>query len=94
MSDPIFCPAWEPSTDLRDLFARAKAEGLWFYNPYQGMWFAPSELADNQAQGRFRWGHVNWELRRPQELIAQLETTIEKAEGEIEKVKARMENSK
>ncbi len=48
---------------LAPLFARARAEGLYFHGHYQNMWFSPDELEALQAQGEFRWGAVNWELR-------------------------------
>lgn len=50
---------------MDDLFARAEREGLWFYSHYQDFWLSPGELREEQANGQFRWGPVNWELRNP-----------------------------
>lgn len=57
---------------LRPLFAKAEQHGLWFYSPYQSLWFSPAALHEAQAKGRFRWGAVNWELRDPLERVREL----------------------
>jgi hypothetical protein len=50
------------SEGMKPLFERAEAEGLWFRSNYQGLWFSPEALRDHQANGKFRWGAVNWKL--------------------------------
>lgn len=47
---------------MKPLFAKAEAEGLWFQSNYQGIWFSPKDLRQQQASGKFRWGPVNWQL--------------------------------
>lgn len=58
---------------LEPLFEQAEKEGLWFYCPYQDLWFTPKELREKQANGRFIWGLPNWELKNPQKKIDSLE---------------------
>jgi hypothetical protein len=57
---------------LEPLFIKADKEGLWFHSAYQDMWFTPNELREQQANGRYLWGAVNWELRSPQVKIDEL----------------------
>jgi hypothetical protein len=57
---------------LRLMFEEARQKGLWFFSPYQQLWFSPDELQENQKNGRFCWGAVNWELRDPKERVEQL----------------------
>jgi len=57
------------NTGLDKMFARARQERLWFHCSYQDLWFSPDELERAQADGRFRWGAVNWSLRDPKEQI-------------------------
>lgn len=52
---------------LEPLFRQAEAEGLWFFSPYQQLWFSPKMLRARQAEGRFIWGACNWKLRDPME---------------------------
>ena len=59
--------------EMEGLFKRAKEEGLWFWCHYQDLWFSPDELRKAQADGRFRWGAVNWKLRDPREQVKKLE---------------------
>ena len=69
---------------LAPLFARARAEGLYFHGHYQNMWFSPDELEALQAQGEFRWGAVNWELRDPAEHTRELERRAEWAQSALD----------
>lgn len=64
---------------LDEMMERARSEHLWFYCSYQHLWFSPAELAAHHANGRFRWGPVNWELRSPMERLVELNEEIEKA---------------
>lgn len=67
METDTYDPAHDP--EMQALFRQARAEGLWFYTSYQGLWFSPDQLADAQANRRFRWGAVNWQLRDPHERL-------------------------
>lgn len=75
---------------MTELFERAKRDGLWFYLAYQGLWFSPAELAREQANGRFRWGPVNWRLRDPQEHVAQLRDEAKKLNEQADSVERRI----
>ncbi len=67
---------------LAPLLEEARQKGLWFYSPYQGLWFSPDELESLQKEGRFRWGPDNWELRDPRENLAHLRTKAAIANNE------------
>lgn len=79
-------------TQLEPLFARARAEGLWFYSAYQDLWFSPDELAAVQAAGRFRWGAVNWQLRKPDEYLADKAAAVKQAEANFNAAVRRVTN--
>jgi hypothetical protein len=49
--------------DLKNLIAQARAEDKLIYSQYQQLWFTPGELEKANAENRFLWGLVNWELR-------------------------------
>lgn len=66
---------------LEPLFARARAERLWFYCSYQALNFSPSELTELQSKGRFCWGSVNWELIDPRELLKDVAKVTRDAEN-------------
>lgn len=57
---------------LQPMFVQAEKQGLWFYCRYQSLWFSPTSLHKEQANGRFRWGAMNWELRDPLERVREL----------------------
>lgn len=76
--------------ELEPLFIKAEKEGLWFYSPYQQMWFTPKELKKAHNEGRFVWGIPNWELRSPYEKITELETLKRNIEKQIEDVKSKI----
>lgn len=80
----------EVAESLKPLFEKARREGLWFYCSYQGLWFSPDELAAAQAEGRFRWGAVNWTLRDPREYLEALESSLRDAEAAVKNVKVRI----
>lgn len=75
---------------LEPLFERADKEGLWFYCSYQNLWFSPEELRKEQANGRFRWGYPNWDLRDPADEVAYLERTIERYQEDLASLKSRI----
>ena len=78
-------------TDEMDkLFTEAEAKGLWFFSSYQSLWFSPRELREAQADGRFKWGVVNWELRPPKEHEAELLRKAEAVEQELRDWKQRV----
>ena len=54
---------------LAPMFDRAERNGLWFFSPYQQLWFSPAQLKAEHAKGRFIWGPVNWQLRMPHERV-------------------------
>src|SRR5688500_1652108 len=56
--------------ELDAMFAKARAEGLWFFISsllVEPMWFSPDELEAKQKEGQFVWSAENWRLRHPQE---------------------------
>lgn len=75
---------------LEPLFQRAIEQGLWFFAPYQSMWFSPAELRTHHAAGRFIWGPPNWELRSPKGLFQQAQASVEAASLALENVKSRL----
>ncbi len=76
--------------DLAPLFQKAKAESLWFCCRYQQLWFSPEELAAKQAEGKFLWGPVHWELRSPSEHLRKLRSKAVKAEEKYLKFRGRV----
>lgn len=56
---------------LAELFERAEREKKWFYSAFQHLWCSPAELRTLQANGHLR-GAQNWQLRDPEEYVAQL----------------------
>lgn len=76
--------------EMEPLIERAKKEGKWLWCRYQDLWFSPGELEKNMAEGRFRWGPVNWELRDPLEKIRNIENEIEGKKQTLEELKQRM----
>ena len=78
--------------ELDQLFAEARAKGLWFY--HGGLsgtcWFTPDELQQAQEGGAFIWGAVNWKLRPPTELLDQYDKHISTLMSERQSVEKRM----
>lgn len=72
------------------LFERAKERELWFNCRYQNLWFSPEDLEEKQANGKFRWGAVNWELRDPQERIEQLRREMGRVQNELDNFTKRL----
>jgi hypothetical protein len=69
---PTTATSIEIQRSLKPLFDRAERERLWFFSPYQQLWFSPGNLRQQQEAGNFRWGSANWELRDPRERVRQL----------------------
>jgi len=67
---------------LEPLFKKARKEKLWFYSPYQNLWFSPSDLKKEQRNGRFIWGACNWRLRDPRERLNEFSLEIIRMERE------------
>ncbi len=76
---------------LAPLFAKADAEGLWFYCSYQALWLSPQQLRQEQAAGKLLWGPTNWELRNPQERRHELEDKIRQAQAELARFAAEVD---
>ncbi|QDX94351.1 hypothetical protein EEL30_19930 [Brevibacillus laterosporus] len=57
---------------LQSLFDQAEKKGLWFYSSYHDIWLSPSKLRQEQENGKFLWGAVNWQLRDPLERVVEL----------------------
>lgn len=81
----------EITQGLAPMFAEAKKNGLWFHCNYQDLWFSPEELKEYQADGKFRWGAVNWKLLNPSVQLEYLDQKIRNAIKERESFKKRMD---
>ncbi len=77
--------------NLKPLFERAERDGLWFYCSYQDLWFSPKQLRIEQANGRFRWGAVNWRLRDPKEQLYDIEKKTEEMRDFNQKILRQIE---
>lgn len=55
--------------ELEFLIKEAEEKGWWLRSHYQQLEFSPRELRESNAQGRFIWGPVNWELIDPKTLL-------------------------
>lgn len=80
--------SWEH--DLSALIDRAEAEGKWLFCSYQQLWFSPADLRAQNARGRFCWGAVNWQLRDPQERLAEADRAVEAAQRQRDAIAARL----
>ncbi len=67
-------------TTLGELISQAERESKWLFCNYQSLWFTPEELRAANADGRFRWGSMNFILRDPSERIKQLDQKVIEAE--------------
>lgn len=54
---------------LNALIDQAEAEKKWLWSRYQDLWFSPAQLREQNRNGKFRWGAVNFKLRDPQERV-------------------------
>lgn len=71
---------------MEELIAQARAEGKWLWCHYQDLWFHPDALEKQQANGRFRWGPVNWKLRDPKERLQEAQARRDVAEDEVARI--------
>ena len=71
---------------MEEMFAEARKTGKWFYCSYQSLWWSPDRLAAEQAAGRFRWSPDNFQLRDPQEYLAQARSRTQAAQAEERRV--------
>lgn len=78
---------------LQPLFEKANKKELWFYNQNMDIWFSPQELKKYQDEGRFLWGPDSWQLRSPNERIAELDGRIKMMESEMFSFKRRISHS-
>jgi len=69
---------------MNELIQKARKEKLWLHYSYQDLWFTPNELEKLQAEGRFRWGSINFSLRNPQEEVEWLKSKVAEAEKNLE----------
>jgi hypothetical protein len=81
------------ATMLAPLIGEARRRKLWLYCSYQGLWFSPDELAKENANGKFLWGPVNWQLRDPAEGLARLAQKVDDARAEMNRFIARLPNA-
>lgn len=56
---------------LQNLIDEARGNGKWLWCSYQDLWFSPDQLEAENANGKFRWGPVNWKLRDPGERLSE-----------------------
>lgn len=78
---------------LDKLFIEARAKKLWFYCPFGGgspLWCTPDELQEAQGKGKFIWGHVNWELRDPRELVAAINLKMTQLQQELTRIERKI----
>jgi hypothetical protein len=68
---------------LKPLFEKARREKLLFHS-YLGDIFAPDELERLQAEDLFVWEAKNWELVKPEQMIAKFKEAVEKAQREYQ----------
>lgn len=78
---------------LQPLIEEARRRRLWLYCRYQNLWFSPAELEAENANGKFRWGPVNFELRDPLEYVAQAEKRAAALIEQAAQIRARLELS-
>jgi hypothetical protein len=78
----------EMGETMSALLEEAETKGLWLYTSYQDLWFSPAQLREHQANGRFRWGVVNWRLRDPQEMVQNAERDVATAQMNLDRVRA------
>jgi hypothetical protein len=73
---------------LTELINEARVKGKWLWCRYQDLWFSPEQLEAQNADGKFRWGVDNFELRDPQEYIEEARRRAEFAQETYERLKS------
>lgn len=71
------------------MMKEAEDTGKWFFGQYHQLWFSPAELRAYWAEGRFRWGAVNWKLRDPAEREAELAAQLGEKQAELQRFRER-----
>lgn len=64
---------------LEPLIQQAEREGKLLESTYQNIVFTPAELRRANAEGKFRWGPVNWRLVTKQEYLAGFDASVQNA---------------
>mgnify|MGYP001569389035 CR=1 FL=1 len=75
---------------MESLLVEAEHKNLWLHCAYQDLWFSPEQLRRHQAEGRFRWGPVNWRLRQPHERLQQAEARLRAAQQQVDRIKGEL----
>lgn len=75
---------------LKPLISEAREKGLWLWCHYQDIWFSPSELEQQNANGKFLWGPVNWKLRDPTERLREAERRLSEAQREVDAIRQKI----
>lgn len=70
--------------DLNLMIDRAEKEGKWLYCHYQGLWFSPAELREENNRGNFIWGAVNWTVRDKADFIDMHKRRLDDARAEYD----------
>lgn len=71
---------------MAPLLAEAERTGKWLYCGYQSLWFSPRQLREAQANGKFRWGPVNWKMRDPRERLEEAKRNLAVAQDEVARI--------
>ena len=77
-------------SQLEVLIKRAEKTKNWLYCHYQDLWFSPEKLREENENGRFLWGPVNWDIKSPLILLKQLKETAELSNKKYEEFKELM----
>ncbi len=75
---------------FNDLMKRARKQNLWFYAKHEDSWYSPDELEAKRNDGRCLWDAPTWQLRKPDEKIAELQKQIGWLKTQVESFKKRM----
>ncbi|TYP92070.1 hypothetical protein LX73_2316 [Fodinibius salinus] len=71
--------------ELEPLFEKAEKQGLWFYTKHGNSWFSPEKLRLMHENGCHIWGKENWQLKDPEERLAQLRSEKRAIEEKIKR---------
>jgi len=86
-NDLVLAETWLKK-ELAQLIAEARKQNMWLWTPDHDIWFSPKELEN--AEGKFLWRVMDFQLRSPTELLALLDEKIRKLAAERQKVIERM----
>lgn len=76
---------------LQELIQKAKTENKWLHCSYQDLWFSPSELEQQNRNGKFNWSPENFSIEDPQNQINNLIQKIKQAEKELSDFRTRLD---